>query len=93
MALHVGPGSASFIKLKKTELLFYGLKKNKYIVFKAIPETEQVSNNVSDSTLPLSLLLSHTPVFGISGVNMLLANVFIGWSSLWPSVQFSQLIK
>lgn len=34
--LHVGIGSASFNEYKKTELLFYGLNKNKHIVLKAI---------------------------------------------------------
>lgn len=61
-ALHVGPGSASFTKLKKTELLFNGLNKNKYIVLKAIPETKQVSGNVSDSTLSPSLSGPHSGV-------------------------------
>lgn len=46
---------------KKMELLFHGFNKNKYNVLKAIPGTEEVSNNVSDLS-PLSLSELHCQV-------------------------------
>lgn len=33
---------------KKMELLFHGLNRNKYEMLKAIPGTEEVSNNATD---------------------------------------------
>ena len=46
-------------------------------MFKAISDRLQVSNNVSDSILSLSLFLRYSLVFGSSGVNMSIANVLI----------------
>ena len=46
--------SVNSIQQKKMELLFHGLNKNKYDMLKAIPGTEEVSNNVTD-LFPLSL--------------------------------------
>lgn len=67
-------------KNRSAVLWIFKKKKTKHIMFKAISDRLQVSNNVSDSILSLSLFLRYSLVFGSSGVNMSIANVLI-WRS------------
>jgi hypothetical protein len=55
------------MEVKKSEILFHELNKNRYLGLNVIPGTQEITK-MFDSTLPLSPFLNYDPLFSASGI-------------------------